>query len=155
GLLLILAGIVLLAALAVLRLAFNQTEPLPPLPTPPTAPPREQIPDSDPNLRWGNPSRAREDRADRDNYLMNRKYFVLSYNDTKGTPNWVSWRVAKEDLGNVPRNNQPFRPDPDLPPGFKKVLPSDYTGTGFDRGHMCPFGDRNGSEEAASATFVM
>jgi endonuclease G, mitochondrial len=141
--------VLLLIIVGVVWLVMNQ-----PGPPPPTLP-GGQEPDSYVHLRWGNPSGAKEDPADRDNYLMKKPYFALSYNDAKGTPNWVSWRVAKEDLGETPRNNQPFRPDPDLPAGFKKVLPSDYTGSGFDRGHMCPFGDRNGSEDAGSATFVM
>jgi endonuclease G len=36
-----------------------------------------------------------------------------------------------------------------------RVLPKDYTGSGFDRGHLCPHSDRAGSAEASTATFVM
>jgi len=31
------------------------------------------------------------------------KYFALRYNNDKGTPNWVSWRATKEDLGDARR----------------------------------------------------
>ena len=31
----------------------------------------------------------------------------------------------------------------------------DYTGSGFDRGHMCPHSDRAANEEMSFATFVM
>src|SRR5438128_1749726 len=68
-----------------------------------------------PHLRMGNPSRAREDPKDRDNYLMKKEYFALSYHDGKGMPNWVSWRLVKDDLGDVRR--APFFPDQDLPHG--------------------------------------
>ncbi len=33
--------------------------------------------------------------------------------------------------------------DDDLLAGFKKALNLDYDGCGFDRGHMCPFGDQD------------
>jgi endonuclease G len=109
--------------------------------------------DSYPHLRWGNPSGARDDAGDANNYLMRKAYYALSYNDSKGTPNWVSWRLVKEDLGDAPRF--PFTPDPDLPPGFRRVVTKDYDGSGFDRGHMCPHGDRQSTEEASKATFTM
>ena len=30
---------------------------------------------------------------------MVKPYFAMSYNDSTGTPNWVSWRVTAADLG--------------------------------------------------------
>jgi len=89
-----------------------------------------------PHLKMGNPSNAMTKTRDRDNYLMEKPYFALSYNDSKGTPNWVSWRLTVADLGRAAR--YPFYPDQTLPGGFTRILPADYTGSGFDRGHMCP-----------------
>jgi len=105
-----------------------------------------------PNLKMGNPSGAQPDVGSRNNYLLDRPYFATSYNNSKGTPNWVSWRLAQEDLGRAPRDN--FYADPDLPAGFLKVNPAEYTGSGFDRGHMCPHGDRTATAEASLATFA-
>jgi endonuclease G len=85
---------------------------------------------------------------------MRKEYFALSYDDDKGTPNWVSWRLVKDDLGHALRPDV-FLPDDDLPPGFTKVFTRDYNGAGFDRGHMCPAGDRSASPESIKATFVM
>jgi endonuclease G, mitochondrial len=106
------------------------------------------------NMLLGNPSDATADASNRGNYLMVKEYYVLSYNDQKGIPNWVSWRVQASDLGNAPRKRI-FDPDTDLPVGFHKVLSRDYTGGGFDRGHMCPHSDRAANEEMSFATFVM
>jgi endonuclease G len=108
-----------------------------------------------PNLLLGNPSAATSDPAgNRNNYLMIKPFYALSYNYANGTPNWVSWRVTRADLGSAPRK-QVFDPDATLPPAFKAITHGDYTGSGFDRGHMCPHSDRSASEEMSYATFVM
>ena len=105
------------------------------------------------HLAMGNPSHATGDPNDRDNFLMEKEFFALSYNNTKGTPNWVSWHLDQSNLGNAPR--MPFHPDETLPRGFRHITPADYTGTGFDRGHMCPHSDRNATSAMSEATFVM
>src|SRR5436305_11822645 len=40
---------------------------------------------STPNMLLGNPSGATADRANRNNYLIAKPYFSLSYNDANGT----------------------------------------------------------------------
>ena len=105
------------------------------------------------NLKMGNPSGASADPAARDNYLLDKPEYATSYNNGKGTPNWVSWRLAKADLGRAPRDS--FYADPALPAGFLRVEPAEYDGSGFDRGHMCPHGDRTASAASSLATFAM
>lgn len=106
------------------------------------------------NLLLGNPSNATSDASNRDNYLMIKPYFALSYNNSEGTPNWVSWEVSMADLGSAARKTD-FDPDSSPPVGFKVVMQRDYNGSGFDRGHLCPHGDRTGNLEMSYATFVM
>jgi endonuclease G len=106
-----------------------------------------------PHLLLGNPSRATDDGADANNYLMRKPYYALSYNNVNGSPNWVSWRLQASDLGEAPRPQ--FYPDTTLPRGFKEITPHDYNGSGFDRGHMCPHGDRDATTESSFATFAM
>lgn len=105
------------------------------------------------HLALGNPSGATEDPNNADNYLMVKPYFALSFNNSKGTPNWVSWHLTYDELGSAKR--LPFYPDESLPRGFNVVVPQDYTNAGFDRGHMCPHSDRDRTEEMSHATFVM
>jgi endonuclease G len=102
----------------------------------------------------GNPSGATPDPANRENYLMVKPYYALAYNNTKGTANWVSWRVQRSDLGDAPRKRV-FDPDDTLPRGFVRITHRDYSGSGFDRGHLCPHGDRSANQEMSFATFVM
>ena len=105
------------------------------------------------HLRYGNPSGATEETSSKDNFLMKKPYFALSYNNTNGTPNWVSWHLVASDLGEADR--VPFYPDDTLPSGFKVVKPQDYVHSGFDRGHMCNHSDRAATNESSEATFVM
>lgn len=109
---------------------------------------------ADVDLLMGNPSAASPDPSQKDNFLMNKDFFALSHNNSKGTPNWVSWHLAKHYLGDAPRKRQ-FDPDNTLPSGFTKIVHRDYTNSGFDRGHMCPRSDRDKTTEMSFATFVM
>jgi endonuclease G len=115
---------------------------------------QEAAPDDPrPNVRFGMPSLARADPAHRVDYLVERPQYVLSYNADRRTPNWVSWRLRKSDIG--PAARAAFEPDPWLPKGFVKVTSRTYDGSGFDRGHMCPAKDRSATAEDCAATFFM
>ena len=120
--------------------------------TPKTGPPDFPA-DSSVHLVMGNPSKATDDPTNADNFLMRKTYFALSYNDAKATPNWVSWSLKEGDFGSASRAQ--FYPDAFLPKTYRHVTPKDYTGSGFDRGHMCPRSDRTSTAEAATATFIM
>ena len=56
---------------------------------------------ADVDLLMGNPSQASPDPRQEDNFLMNKAFFALSYNNSKGTPNWLSWHLAKSYLGDA------------------------------------------------------
>lgn len=111
------------------------------------------LPGEDP-LILGNPSNATADIANENNYLMQKPQYSLSYNRMKATPNWTAWRLDSSWIGSTPRQDD-FRPDSSLPLGWYQVLDSDYSGSGYDRGHMCPSGDRTNSVPNNSATFLM
>jgi endonuclease G len=105
-------------------------------------------------LALGNPSNA--SASDPNNYLLVNNYFVLSYNRDRAIPNWAAWRISRAELGDFPRPEpDPFRPDDRLPKSWKRVTPSDYTGSGFDRGHLSPSADRSASVEGMTETFLM
>lgn len=108
----------------------------------------------DDNLLLGNPSEARESLVMANNYLMDKGYYVLSYNRDKGAPNWVSWHVSRKDIGKMSRAND-FRPDADIPGSWYQVSQTSYMGSGFDRGHNCPSGDRTATRAANESTFLM
>ncbi|MEQ1646305.1 MAG: DNA/RNA non-specific endonuclease, partial [Pyrinomonadaceae bacterium] len=88
------------------------------------------------------------------NYLMERPQYAFSYHRNNGTPNWVSWHLASTWLGTTPRQDD-FRNDTNLPAGWYQVQETDYSGSGYDRGHMCPSGDRTKTVADNSSTFWM
>jgi endonuclease G len=73
---------------------------------------------------------------------MEKPTYSLSYNRDKGTPNWVSWHLDSSWYGTLARVDT-FRPDPKVDPSWYRVQAFDYSGSGFDRGHMTPNADRD------------
>src|SRR5438132_287378 len=106
-----------------------------------------------PNLRFGMPSPAKADPKQREDYLIERPQYALSYNAKTRMPNWVCWCLRKTDIGHAARG--PFEADPLLPNGFARVTSHVYDGSGFDRGHMCPAKDRSSTQPDCDATFYL
>lgn len=115
-------------------------------------PPVDSNPPTSVHLAFGNPSNANE--TDENNYLVIGEGSAFSYNNSRGTINWVSWKTTKADLGDsIPRPD--FRPDPRLPAPFIRIGYYDYSGSGFDRGHMVPSADRVANKALNDETFMM
>ncbi len=114
----------------------------------------DTLPTRDNNMALGNPSNATSSPTDSTNFLISRHQFSLSYNNHKGIANWVSWHLSSAWKGTTPRCNC-FTQDGMLPTGYFKATTTNYTGTGFDRGHICPSDDRDGSDTDNAATFKM
>jgi endonuclease G, mitochondrial len=106
------------------------------------------------NLLMGNPSQATSSLGNAENYLIARPQYALSYSKNKGIPNWVSWELNSTWLGDAHRVGK-FAPDQELPANWEHIKPSDYTGSGFDRGHMTNSEDRSRSPEDNIQTFLM
>lgn len=91
---------------------------------------------------------------DRPEKILHRTGYTVSYNSTTKIPNWVAWELTPSRLtGKASRTNK-FLPDPDLPKE-QAVTTSDYTRSGFDRGHMCPAADNKWMLKAMIESFYM
>jgi endonuclease G len=104
-------------------------------------------------LVLGNPSEAETDLNESNNYLVTHADYILSYNNDRGAANWVFWHLESSDIGKAERTNA-FAPDTTLPKEWW-VLPTAYSGSGYDRGHLCPSKDRSDTEERNKQTFLM
>jgi endonuclease G, mitochondrial len=87
-------------------------------------------------------------------FLSVKSGYVLSYNGSKKVPNWVSWELNTSYLGSTARQDD-FRPDSTLPANVPQASLADYSGSGYDRGHMCPSADRTLTVTANSQTFFL
>jgi len=114
----------------------------------------DTTPTRDNNMAMGNPSGATTSTSTPDNYLMDKVQYTLSYNNSKGMANWVSWHLSAAWKGSASRCDC-FTSDATLPSGFFRATTSMYTNTGFDRGHLCPSEDRDASDTDNAKTFLM
>lgn len=105
-----------------------------------------------PLLPYGNPSNAAY--KDRNNFILSHESFILSYNDQRGTLNWAAWRTSKKDLG-PKRPRALFQTDPELNEKFVRIEYYDYSGGGYDRGHIVPSADRFADQRQNEETFLL
>lgn len=83
-----------------------------------------------------------------------RKGYALSYDSEHKTPFWVAEHLTEEKVSAImPRSND-FRADPDLDVGDRAEL-SDYSKSGYDRGHMAPAADMRWDAQAMSESFYL
>ncbi len=102
------------------------------------------------NVRYEIPVSTKE-RAE---ILLEQYGYTVSYNPDLCIPNWVAWELNAEKLVERESRNSKFTPNPKLPED-KAVTTKEYTGSGWDRGHMCPAGDNKYHWRAMNESFYM
>lgn len=85
---------------------------------------------------------------------LSKNTHSLSYNCNRGGANWVSWNLNKTHYGDAPRSSS-FYADATLPSGCYRVVSSDYTNSGYSRGHMVRSEERTWSSAHNKQTFLM
>src|SRR6266498_2985173 len=115
--------------------------------------PAGAIIDASLQMQLGNPSSATADTNDHNHYLIQRPVQAMDYNDNRGQPNWASWDLTASDIGSSGRSV--FFVDTNLPTNFYKVGTGEYSGSGYDRGHLCPSADRTDSTTNNDMVFLM
>ena len=78
--------------------------------------------------------------------------FTVSFNKDNATPNFVAWELLGSEVQTGVERSDNFWQDIEIEgcPSY-----SDYTRSGYDRGHICPAADQKWSEKAMSDCFVM
>ena len=89
----------------------------------------------------------------RDETIITHTGYTVSYNHHYKTPNWVAWELTRDETKGTESRKSKFEPDPNLPE--PRVEHSDYTNSGYDRGHMAPAADMKWSEKAMEESFYM
>ncbi len=78
-------------------------------------------------------------------------YFMLSYSESHEQAEWVAYTLEKSHLTYDDRKRPYFIEDPKVK--TKSADWRNYKGSGYDRGHLCPAGDRRFTEYAYNETF--
>jgi len=86
--------------------------------------------------------------------LVKHTYYSLSYNEEFEQANWVYYTLTDKMVneGGEERSNK-FKADQKVATGSAKS--SDYTKSGYDRGHLCPAADMDFNPIAMEESFLM
>ncbi len=91
--------------------------------------------------------------TDRPEEIVIHTDFTLSYNNKHLVPNWVAWVLTPDRNAGSEKRANDFQPDTSIKHG-PIAYDTDYRGSGYDRGHMCPSADNKHSREAMNECFL-
>jgi endonuclease G len=102
------------------------------------------------HVKWGAPQFSVS--TENVQYLC-RTGYAVAYSNTYKNPLYVAEHVSKDRIGEEPRTED-FRPDTEIKPENQATL-QDYTGAGYDRGHMSPAANNGSNKQAMSESFLL
>ncbi len=86
------------------------------------------------------------------NQIIHHSNYSLSYSETHEQAEWVAYELKKSHLSNSNFKRPYFEIDKAVTTGAAHWR--NYKKSGYDRGHLCPAGDRKFSREAHDETFL-
>lgn len=86
--------------------------------------------------------------------VIDHDFFKLSYSENDEQAEWVAYELKGANLRSFSfERRSSFRKDPKVP--TESASPSDYTNSGYDRGHLAPAADMAYSNDAMKTSFYM
>ena len=85
------------------------------------------------------------------NAIVQHNHYMLSYSEEHEQAEWVAYVLKKSHLTYDDRKRPYFIEDPLV--RTKSADWRNYKGSGYDRGHLCPAGDRRFTKQAYDETF--
>ena len=86
-------------------------------------------------------------------YTIQHSYYTLSYSSTHRQAEYSYYYLSPESILGGQARTDDFRVDPKV--SANPVKSTDYQGSGYDRGHLCPAADMALNLTAMSETFYM
>lgn len=84
--------------------------------------------------------------------IVHHEHYSLSYSEPHEQAEWVAYELKKSHLSNTNFKRPYFEIDKAVKTGAADWR--NYKNSGYDRGHLCPAGDRRFSKEAHDETFL-
>lgn len=84
-----------------------------------------------------------------------REAYEVSYDGQHKQPRWVYQCLTEETLQGIASRNTCLFLEDSLIPKIIQSTRKDYSGSGFDRGHLCPAADAYISDAAMQETFLL
>ncbi|WP_445384101.1 DNA/RNA non-specific endonuclease [Robiginitalea sp. IMCC44478] len=83
--------------------------------------------------------------------IVHHDFYSLAYSEPHEQAAWVAYTLQPEHLSRARRKRPYYVEDPEVP--TRSAAWWNYRGSDFNRGHLCPAGDRRFSERAYNQTF--
>lgn len=84
--------------------------------------------------------------------IVHHKGYSLSYSESHEQAEWVAYELKKSHLSKTNHERPYFEIDKAVKTGAASWR--NYKNSGYDRGHLCPAGDRRYTKEAHNETFL-
>ncbi|MGV8946179.1 MAG: DNA/RNA non-specific endonuclease [Lutibacter sp.] len=84
--------------------------------------------------------------------IVHHQFYSLSYNEKYEQAEWVAYELTQKQLSNNNIKRPYFEKDPKVT--TQSAHYKNYKNSGYNKGHLCPAGDRKFSEEAYNETFL-
>lgn len=86
------------------------------------------------------------------NQVVKHEYYTLSYSEKHEQAEWVAYELTKNQISSSKHKRPYFTTDTKVK--TKSAAWWNYKNSGYDKGHLCPAGDRKFSKKAHDATFL-
>ncbi|MCD8281768.1 MAG: DNA/RNA non-specific endonuclease [Prevotella sp.] len=86
--------------------------------------------------------------------MVAQRWSCWEWDDSNSVSNWNRNNWTGATWQGVTWTGDPFQPDPDIPSQYRSEL-SDYSGSGYNRGHICASADRLCNQDVNGQTFYL
>lgn len=83
--------------------------------------------------------------------IIHHQFYSLSYNEKYEQAEWVAYELTQKQLSSIPIKRPYFKKDPKVT--TQSAHYKNFKDSGYNKGHLCPAGDRKFSLEAYNETF--
>ncbi|MCG9575575.1 DNA/RNA non-specific endonuclease [Vibrio tubiashii] len=86
--------------------------------------------------------------------VLCRDGYAVGYNFQTKNADWVAYHITAESVNASFKRSNSFKEDSELPDYARSTL-ADYSGSGYDRGHLAPSATMDFSQDSMKQSFLM